>query len=152
MEQRSYGASVKARLILGLSVLRHAASALAGLAPAFNVAEFVRAHGVPVRLVNEVVGELVRAGYLAELAGGHGVYTLLRLPDRVTVGEVLRVFLTSGADPASLGLAGLDAPVAGLVDKLETIETAREAGGVTLATLADPALTRPMSGGRSGNP
>lgn len=135
MEQRSYGASLKARLVLGLSVLRHAGAALTGLAPAFDVSEFVKAHGVPVRLVNEVVGELARAGYLAELADKQGIYTLLRLPEQVTVGEMLRVFLNSGSDPASLGLAGLDAPVSDLVEKLEITETAGAAGSVTLASL-----------------
>lgn len=136
MEQRSYGASLKARLLLGLSVLRHAAAALIGNAPVFNLADFARNHGVPVRLLNEVIAELTHAGYLGELAGEQGIYTLLCLPDKVTVGDVMRVFLNSGSNPASLGLPDVDAPVAALVDKLEIMDTAREAGSVTLADLA----------------
>jgi membrane protein len=104
MEQSAADASIAARLTLALLVLREAGLSLHGQAAPFAVSSFVSAKRVPVRFVHAVVEELVRAGYVAPLAGTSEAYVLLRSADQICMQDLLHAMLHAGADTAALGL------------------------------------------------
>lgn len=106
MEMRSHAASMKARISLAVTVLAHASGAMLSGAQNFCIPAFAREHGVPVRLLNEVVNELVKTGFLAPVwdPEGQGNFVLMRAPDKVRISDVVEALLTSGASPESLGL------------------------------------------------
>ncbi|MBN1557387.1 MAG: YihY/virulence factor BrkB family protein [Lentisphaerae bacterium] len=109
MEQGAGGASMRARLVLGLSVVRETARVMntpgtRGL----DAAAYAREHRVPVRLLNEVVGVLVRAGVLGALSDREARYVLLRPPSGLTVQDVTEAMLGQGVGPRELGLDGLE--------------------------------------------
>lgn len=108
MERVAGQASVRARLTLAFAAVLDAARALTGGRAILNVSDYARAHGVPVRLLNDVVAVLEKGGLLAELADAPGTFALLRAPDRIRVREVADLVLRGGSGPAELGLAQID--------------------------------------------
>jgi membrane protein len=125
MEQGSNRPNARARILLALSIAAECGRAMLAEGPGFHVASFARARRVPVRFINDVVGDLVAAGLLAPVSEESGRYVLLRAPGRLLVSEVVGVVLQSGAKPENLGLNRVDAAVA------EAVETAL--GGVDRA-------------------
>lgn len=119
MEQRAHGASPQSKIMLALSVICHAAQPMLINGPCFRVADYARLHRVPVRLINEVVAELAKAGLLAEVAGGEGQYVLLKTPGAVHVQDVVNAVLRSGASPKSLGLERLNPAVRHVLGKMD---------------------------------
>ena len=104
IESRARAASVRAKLMLALSVVGEIAKAMLDDSRTFEVAEYAREKRVPVRLLNEVIDTLVHAGLLGELSDRQGAFVLLKSPDRVRVHDVVDIMLQSGADPSELGL------------------------------------------------
>jgi Rrf2 family protein len=102
------------RAVLDLAM--HQADRGPTLVPIQDVA---RRQGIPARYLEQVLLQLKRAGFLQSKRGSTGGYRLARPPDRVSVGEVLRVVegrgagLDPGARPAD---RGPDAEVADLAD------------------------------------
>ena len=74
MESAAINASYKSRFMLTLSIVLHAAEAMTGDKPRFSTSAFARTRHVPIRLLNDLVRMLVRAGYLAEIAGPESSY------------------------------------------------------------------------------
>ena len=103
-ERLAPAASARARLMLTLAIVVEAAAALAGRGPRFETSAFARRRRVPVRLLNEQVGLLVRAGLMAEIAERQGAYVLTRAPESVRVRELAEVALRAGTPPEALGL------------------------------------------------
>lgn len=120
MEQRAHRASARARIMLALSIMSHAAQSMMINVPHFRVSPYARMHRVPVRLINEVVEELVEANLLAEVAAGDGSYVLLKVPDSIRIKDVINVVLQSGASPQSLGLDHLNPAIRQVLGKEET--------------------------------
>ncbi len=120
LEQRAHGASAQSRIMLALSIMSHAAQSMMINVPHFRVAAYARKHGVPVRLINEVVVELVEANLLAEVASDNGSYVLLKVPDSIRVKDVINVIIQSGASPRSLGLDHLNPAVRQVMGREET--------------------------------
>jgi membrane protein len=108
MEHGARVPNVEARLALALAVVVEAGRAVINGGGTFNTTRFAAASRVPVRLLNDVVTELVRSGLLGELSDSPGIYALLKSPDRLTVGDVIRAVMSAGTDPKALGLARLD--------------------------------------------
>lgn len=133
LEQRGHAASPESRIMLALSIMCRAARSMSGRLPPFEIDAYARAHLIPVRLINEVVEELVAAGLLVRVSDTHGRYVLARLPDDVEVGDVADAILRSGAPPQSMGLDKLH-PAFG-----ELFEGARPgaAGNLRTASLTD---------------
>lgn len=117
MEQKAHGASPQSRIMLALSVIAHAAQSMMISVPHFEINAYARIHRVPVRLINEVVDELVCAGLLVETADGNGRYVLLKVPDLIRVKDVIGAILQSGATPHSLGLDALNPAIRHLMGK-----------------------------------
>jgi len=108
MEQSARGANIQARMTLALAVIVEAARAMLGKAHQFAASDYARANGVPVRFLNDIVDELVNAGYLGPLSTKEGAFALLKSPAALPVKEVIGVVMSSGVQPGDLGLTGLD--------------------------------------------
>lgn len=119
MEQKAHGASALSKVMLALSVISHAAQPMLINVPYFRIASYARSHRVPVRLLNEVVAELVAAGFLMEVAGGEGQYVLLKAPGTVQVRDVFNAMLRSGTLPQSLGLERLNPAIRHVLGKMD---------------------------------
>lgn len=120
MEQRAHGASTRSRIMLALSIMSNAAQSMMINVPHFRVSAYARGHRIPVRLINEVVDQLVEANLLAEVAACDGSYVLLKVPDSIRVTDVINVMIQSGASPQSLGLDRLNPAIRQVLGKEET--------------------------------
>ncbi len=56
-----------------------------------SLAEIARTEMLPLAYLEQLIGELRRAGLVEGVRGLHGGYRLTRLPAEITVGEVYRV-------------------------------------------------------------
>ena len=56
-----------------------------------SLAEISRTEGLPLAYLEQLIGELRRAGLVEGVRGLHGGYRLTRSPARITVGDVYRV-------------------------------------------------------------
>jgi membrane protein len=128
MEQSASRASMTARIVLALLVLREAARCMRDPATAgLNVTAMARKQGVPVRFVNDVVAELSKAGFLGRLTDESGLVAMLRPPTELTVREVTEVMLRAGMPPESLGLGRVDAALTHAVERMRRgLETSLE--------------------------
>jgi Rrf2 family protein len=107
-----------------------------GLIPIQGIAE--RQH-IPQRYLEQVLLALKRAGLLASRRGAAGGYHLTRVPEQITVGEVLRAVEGAEAPFEAIGRAGRDGhdlvalwdeiaeAVSGVVDRLTFGELATRA-------------------------
>ncbi len=104
MEQGASEANTRARLLLALSVVTAAARCMAAAAPPFEAGAFGHRHKVPVRFLNTVIADLVRAGYMAPITDRQHVYVLLRAPSALPVRDILNMVLSTGTGEEALGL------------------------------------------------
>lgn len=119
LERAAGQASVKAKVSLALAAVLDAARALSGGRAVLNVSDYAKEHGVPIRLLNDIVGLLERGGLMAELADHPGAYVLLRSPEHIRVREVVDLLLRDGSGPDRLGLDGLSPQVSGVMKALD---------------------------------
>src|ERR671929_1934192 len=56
-----------------------------------SIAEIARSEALPLAYLEQLVGELRRAGLVEGTRGLHGGYRLSRAPNAITVGEIYRV-------------------------------------------------------------
>jgi membrane protein len=103
-EQRARRASFNSRLVLALCLATEAARKMITGGGGLDVPEYAASNGVPVRFLNDVVDELVRQGYLAELAGKQGCFTLLKSPSEIRIQELADAFVYFGEDASKLGI------------------------------------------------
>ncbi len=119
MESAAVNASYKSRFMLTLSIVLHAAEAMVGDKPRFSTSAFAREHHVPIRLLNDLVRMLVRAGYLVETAGRESSYVLTRAADSLTVREIFDLVTEEGAHPEKMGSRNLGAGIEGVLSGIE---------------------------------
>lgn len=119
MESAAVNASYKSRFMLTLSIVLHAAEAMVGDKPRFSTSAFAREHHVPIRLLNDLVRMLVRAGYLVETAGRESSYVLSRAADSLTVREIFDLVTEEGAHPEKMGSRNLGAGIEGVLGGIE---------------------------------
>lgn len=119
MERKAHGASPQSKIMLALSIISHAAQPMLVNVPCFGISDYARSHRVPVRLINEVVAELVNEGLLVEVAGGEGQYVLLKTPSAIHVQDVFNAMLRSGSSPRSLGLERLNPAIRHVLGKID---------------------------------
>jgi Rrf2 family protein len=79
-----------------------------------SVADIATAQAIPRRFLETILAELRRAGLVDARRGANGGYSLAHAPDRVTVGDIVRV-LQGPLDAVSCdpGPAGHACPLAG---------------------------------------
>lgn len=63
-----------------------------------KVSEIAAAQAIPRRFLEVILGQLKGSGLVTAKRGYHGGYVLLRAPDQITVGTVIR-FLQGEPDP-----------------------------------------------------
>jgi membrane protein len=107
MERAAPRASIHSKMLLALGIVTRAAESLLLDKTPFEAARFVRDRAISIRLVHEVLGLLVKAGLLAEVADQEGRYVLLRAPERILVKDVIDVIIRDGSRPDELGLDSL---------------------------------------------
>jgi membrane protein len=107
-EQGARHAGCRARMQLALAVAAEMARAMQAGEGVFAAARFAQRQGLSVRLLNEVLDDLLQAGLVAETAGQPGAYVLLHDPSRLTAATVVRAVLDRGEPPEALGLDHLE--------------------------------------------
>jgi membrane protein len=111
MERGAGKANIQARIALALAVVFEAARAMLQDGAPFSASEYAVRHRVPVRLLNDMVAELVQQGFLGEISESDGRYTLLKSPETIQVRQLVQTVMQSGIQPEEVGVTGLD-PVA----------------------------------------
>ena len=119
-DQGADTAGGKARGLLALAVVVEMARRMVAGEKPLDVAEFARARGISDRLALGVVQALASAGLVAETAepDDGDSYTLLRSPEKLTVGETLLALFSSGTSIPDLGLDNVDAEVRARFDRI----------------------------------
>jgi membrane protein len=137
MEQGSERASFKAKIILAVSLIVEAARQMIGDNGGFNVEEYARAKGIPVRLLNDVIKELVSLGIFAEVNDNDGgIYVLLKTPGNLMVYDIVKSFSNAGVAHTKLGLGNIDPALVKIFDKVDAGVDER-LKGVTVLQLAE---------------
>jgi membrane protein len=108
MEGAADKASFRARLTLALAIMRRAAMTTIGSQPPFTTDVFARENRVPIRLLNDIIRLLVRAGWLVRTAEPESAYVLVKAPSLITVREIVDTVLLDGTQSRQLGFSRLD--------------------------------------------
>ncbi|HRR33474.1 MAG TPA: YihY/virulence factor BrkB family protein [Kiritimatiellia bacterium] len=109
LEQHAAGASWRARLLMALTLCAETArQAKSDTGGPFAAETFAQKHRIPVRLVKDILDDLVRNRILAEVANRPGEYLLYRCGDSLTVADIAKVILDDGEPIEALGLNNLD--------------------------------------------
>jgi len=125
LEQNAAGASLRARLLLALTLCAETARKAReeGGGP-FAAEAFAKGRGIPHRFAKDILEDLVRHRVLAEVAGHPGEYLLYRCGSAVTAADIVKVLLDEGEPPQALGLTGLSEPLSAFNRQLDlSIET-----------------------------
>ncbi|NLF85132.1 MAG: YihY family inner membrane protein [Lentisphaerae bacterium] len=107
-EQGARHAGLRARGQLALAVAAEMARVMQTGEGPFAANRFAQRYTLSVRLLNDVIDDLLQAGLIAETADRPGHYVLLRDPSRLTAAVVVRAVLDRGHPPEALGLDHLD--------------------------------------------
>jgi membrane protein len=118
LEQGARSASVRARIILALSVVAEAARAMLEKRQGFEIPVYARQRRVPVRLLHAMTEDLVRAGLLARVSEESDRFVLLRPPSKLTTREVVDAVLDTGVAPDGVGLSNVEPSVRRAVREL----------------------------------
>jgi len=119
MEQGSEKANFRARFTLALCLIVAAARNMLGMGERLDITAYAREQRIPVRLLNDVVSDLVRLAILAEVSEGSGYYVLLKAPESLEVQQVLAALSNSGVTMEKVGLADIDPVVTRVVDQAD---------------------------------
>ena len=140
LESAADTASMRARILVALMVLRQAGRALGGGRGIFESAAFARRNRAPIRLINSIVALLAKKGYLAPVATRDGGYVLMRAPESIRIHALVAELLYEGGGHAELERAlTVDTP---LKDALARIDAGLGTGFGNL-TLADMVAAAP---------
>lgn len=104
MEQGAQKASLRTRLMVAVDLLATAARQLRTGDGLLSVSSYLRERHVSVRLVNDVVHELVQREMLVEVADRPGDFAVRCDLNSLTVADVVRTLLDTGGPPAAVGV------------------------------------------------
>lgn len=120
LESAADSASMRSRILVALMILRRAGLVMERGQGVFDASVFARKNKAPIRLINSVVGLLVRQGYLAQVASRDAGYVLMRSPEAIRirdlVGELLR---EGGGHPEVDESLKLDVPLKDTMGRIE---------------------------------
>ncbi len=119
-DQGADTAGGKARGLLALAIVSEMARRMAVGEKPLDVAEYARVRGISDRLALGVAKALASAGLVAETVeeDDGDSYTLLRSPEKLTVGETLLALFSSGTPVSDLGLDNVDPEVKARFDQI----------------------------------
>ncbi len=119
MEQGSERASFMARIILALSLVLEATRQMTRTDGGFlEMEKFAGKKSVPVRLLNEVLHELVELRLLAEVYEEGGSFVLVKSPDKLKIYDVVNKIVRFGVPPEKLGLGNPEPEIEKIINKL----------------------------------
>jgi Rrf2 family protein len=75
-----------------------------------SIGEIAKAQAIPARFLEAILAQLKRAKLVESRRGNEGGYVLSRSPDRISVGDVLRVVQGTLADPEAIGRSQAPGP------------------------------------------
>lgn len=96
LEAAADSASMRSRILVTLLVLRRAGQVMESGQGVFDVSLFARENRAPIRLINAVVGLLVRREYLVSVADGKSNYVLMRAPDSIRIQALVTELMREG--------------------------------------------------------
>ena len=96
LESAADSASSRSRILVALMILRRAGCVMKSESGVFDSAVFARRNKAPIRLINAVVGTLVRLGYLAQVASRDAGFVLIRAPDAIRIQDLVGKLLREG--------------------------------------------------------
>ena len=135
LESAADTASLRARILVALMILRRAGRAMEGGKGLFDASEFAHKNKAPIRLINSVVAALVRRGYLAQIASRDAGYVLMRAPDSIRIRELVSELMREGGGHTELeGRLTMDEPLKETLAKIEK-GVAQGFGDLTLADM-----------------
>lgn len=107
------------RALLALALVVEMARRMINNDTPLNVTEYTRVRGISDRLALDVMGALVNVGIAAATQDQNDgeSYVLLRIPDKLTVGETIFAFSSSGTPAENLGLNNIDSAIRTTFDK-----------------------------------
>ncbi|MFC1499333.1 YhjD/YihY/BrkB family envelope integrity protein [Verrucomicrobiota bacterium] len=109
MERGAHKANVQSRIMLALSIIAEAGKAMLKETPNFEISSFAREKRIPVRFLNDMVNDLIQAGFLAKLSETkNNSFVLLKSPEHLKVGDIVDAVMRSGVEPQALGLSNID--------------------------------------------
>lgn len=121
LESAADSASMRSRILVALMMLRRAGQVMEGGKEVFDSAEFARINKAPIRLINAVVGVLVRRGYLAQVASRDAGYVLMRAPDAVRIQDLVAELLREGGGHPEVDESiRIDEPLQAAMGRIET--------------------------------
>ena len=126
LEQNASGASMRARLLLALTLCAETAKRAreANDGGPFAAEAFAKNRGIPHRFVKDILDDLVRNQVLAEVADRPGEYLLYRCGEHITAANITKLLLDDGEPIEALGLNNLNASILAFSKKLdENIDT-----------------------------
>lgn len=99
-----------------------------------RIADIARRQRISQKFLELILADLKRSGFVESKRGVEGGYKLARLPDTITVGEVLRAVEGRGPrrksesddSPAADLWQKIDESIAGIVDRTSFADLARE--------------------------
>ena len=143
LESAADSASMRSRILVALMILRRAGRAMDDGTGMFDAAAFSRQIKAPIRLLNAVVGLLVRRGYLAQVASHDAGYVLMRAPETIRIHQLVEELVKEGGGhPEVDDSLKLDGP---LQEAMSKLDAGFEAGFGAL-TLADMVAAAPNNG------
>lgn len=100
----------KSKALLALALVVEMAKRMIAKDKPLNVTEYTRVRGISDRLALDVMGSLVTAGIATATTDKNDgeSYVLIQLPDKLTVGETIMAFSSSGTPIENLGLNNID--------------------------------------------
>lgn len=135
LESAADSASMRSRILVSLMVLRRAGRVMESGKGVFDAALFARKNKAPIRLINAVVGLLVRRGYLAQVAGRDAGYVLMRAPEALKLRDVVSELVREGGGHPEVDESiRIDEPLRATMAKFEE-GLAQGFGELTLADM-----------------
>ncbi len=116
MEQGARQASIHAKVLMALALVRDIARSMIRKEDVFDVSAYAREHKVPVRFLSDVLRELEDASLLGQLSGRGDKYVLLKAPAAIPAGDVSDAVIRSGAQSGQLGLGDMGTMVSRLAE------------------------------------
>ncbi len=118
-EQGARQAGMRARWQLALGLAAELAAAMRNGGPPVHAISFAQRNRLSVRLLNEVLDDLLQAGLIDESASHPGCFLLRHDPSTLAVATVVRAILDRGAPPETLGLHALNPAIGQLLAQAE---------------------------------
>jgi Rrf2 family transcriptional regulator, cysteine metabolism repressor len=115
-----------------------------------TIHEIAQRHHIPLKYLEQILLELKRGGILESRRGVNGGYTLARAPEKISVGEVLRIVDGAFAESSCihnemLGGVCVEGPSCGLKQTWRDVQGAVEK--ILFATSFEEVRKRTLNGG-----